>query len=225
MNIDSSQPKIPAISEIKYKKPIIFILVFALSCIVFIFREKVFEVFAYMEAMKISMPFTVALILICFKIVSAPLGFPGSPLTLLTGSLFGVWIGTLIAIIGNTIGALVAFLLARYVFRDYVQNKLLPKYSLLKKYSGRLESKPLATVVALRLIPLFPFNALNFLLGVTQIKVKDYFIGSLFGMIPGTFAYVYLGGSLRLLNPVSIGLAVLGLILLIYIGKYYEKRF
>ncbi len=207
------------------KKVAIFLLVCALSVTVYIFREKVFEIFAYMEAMKVSMPITVALILICFKIVSAPLGFPGSPLTLLTGSLFGVWYGTLIAIIGNTLGALAAFLLARYVFKDYVQSKLLVKYPLLNKYAERLESKPLATVVALRLIPLFPFNTLNFLLGVTKIKVKDYFIGSFFGMIPGTFAYVYLGGSLRILNPISITLAVLGLILLIYIGKYYEKRF
>lgn len=209
----------------KNKKFLTFILVCALSVTVFIFREKVFEIFEYMEAMKISMPVTVALLLICFKIVSAPLGFPGSPLTLLTGSLFGVWYGTLIAIIGNTLGALAAFLLARYVLRDYVQSKLLVKYPLLKKYSGRLEAKPFATVVALRLIPLFPFNSLNFLLGVTNIKVKDYFTGSFLGMIPGTFAYVYLGGSLRLLNPLSITLAILGLILLIYVGKYYEKRF
>lgn len=208
-----------------HKKKIVFFLVLALAICAFVFRQDIFDLLNYLEMVRYSMPIQVAIVLILIKIISAPIGFPGSPLTILTGALFGLWYGTLIALIGNTLGALAAFLLSRYVFGDYVQNRLLPKYNKLKDYSVRLESRPLVTVIALRLVPLFPFNSLNFILGVTNLSVRNYFIGSFFGMIPGSFAYVFLGGSIKLLSPLNITLAIIGLITLVYIGKYYEKKF
>ncbi len=171
------------------------------------------------------MPFLTALILIALKTVVAPLGFPGTPLTLLSGALLGNFFGTIAALIGNTLGATLAFLLSRYLLKEYFQKNLVSKYPKMRKYEERLEEKAFSTVVALRLIPLFPFNALNFLLGVSNIPVRTYALASFVGMIPGTALFVYFGESLRMLSVINIVFAVLGIATLTYLGKMYEKRF
>ncbi len=206
-----------------YKKILLFSTVVIFSILAFIYREKLLELFTQLEDQSKMTPFLVAGILITLKSIAAPLGFPGAPLTLITGSIFGVWIGTLVAIIGNTIGSTLAFLLARYIFQDKTR-ELISKYPRIEKYVARLEKHGLSTVLFLRLVPLFPFNIINFLLGVTPLPLRVYVVGSFVGMIPGTFLYVYLGGSLRMLSPLNIILSIIGIIALTLIGKYYEKR-
>jgi uncharacterized membrane protein YdjX (TVP38/TMEM64 family) len=207
------------------KKVLLVIFIVALSSVIFIYREEFLLFVQNLEQESVTMPFVSALILIGLKAISAPLGFPGTPLTLLAGSLFGNLLGTIIALIGNTIGASLAFLLSRYVLRDYVQKKFESTNPRIKAYDQKIKEKAVTTVIALRLIPLFPFNALNFMLGITSIPFRKYFIGSFIGMIPGTFAFVYFGESLRMLSPLNIALAITGIVLLTYLGKIYEKRF
>lgn len=168
--------------------------------------------------------FLAGVYLIFGKVIGAVLFLPGAPLTLLSGVLLGTFWGTIVAIIGNTIGAMLAFLLARYFLQNYVQNTLLKKYPKIDEYENHISRHGFKTVVFLRLIPLFPFNALNFILGVTQVRFKDYFWGTLIGIIPGTFAFVHFGESFRMLSPVNIGLAVLGIIGLSYIGKFWKLK-
>ena len=206
-----------------YKKILIFFTVIFFSLLAFIYREKLLELFTFLEAQGAVNPFLVACILITLQSIASPLGFPGTPITLVSGSIFGVWTGTLVAIIGNTIGSTLAFLLARYIFQDNAK-KLIAKHPKIETYVSRLETKGLSTVLFLRLIPLFPFNIVNFLFGVTPLPLRVYVVGSLVGMIPGTFLFVYLGGSLRALSPLNIALSILGIIVLTLIGKYYEKR-
>lgn len=207
-----------------YKKIILFSVVAILSVLAFIYHSALLELFKTLEHQSVMNLLLVAGILIALKSIAAPLGIPGTPLTLITGSIFGVWVGTLVALIGNTIGATLAFLLARYIFRDYGK-KLLAKYPKLEKYVDSLEKKGLSTILFLRLVPLFPFNAINFLLGVTPIPLWTYVIGSFVGMIPGTFLFVYLGGSLKMLSFWNIAFSIIGIIALTLIGKYYEKRY
>ena len=78
------------------------------------------------------------------------------------------------------------------------------------------------TVIFLRLVPLFPFNFLNPVLGVTEVKFKDYFFGTIIGIIPGTFVFVYLGESFKMLSIWNILLAVLGIFGLGYLGKIWK---
>lgn len=207
------------------KKVILFTVVAIASITIFIYHAELFSLLQSLEKEKTEMPFFVAFILILLKTTAAPLLIPGSPLTLLAGSLFGKFFGFIISVIGNNLGAALAFLLSRYVFYDYVQKNLLNKYPKIKSYSDRLETKGLSTVIVLRLIPLFPFNVLNFLLGVTNIPFRAYLVGTFFGMIPGTFLFVYFGESLRMFSVANILLAILGLGVLIYLGKLYERRF
>ncbi len=166
--------------------------------------------------------FTAAIYLIIGKAISGAAFIPGTPLTLLSGAVLGVFWGTIAAIIGNLIGAVIAFLIARYLLKNWVQKTLMKKYPKINEYENKLFSKGFYTVIFLRLVPLFPFNVLNFALGVTDVKFKDYFWGTAIGIIPGTIAFVYFGDSLKMLNIYSIVLAIAGIIGLGYIGKMWK---
>lgn len=116
---------------------------------------------------------------------------PGSVLTLGAGVLFGVIQGSIYVFFGATIGATCAFLVGRYLARGWISKKIAgnQKFSAIDKAVGKEGFK----IVALtRLSPVFPFNLLNYGLGVTGVSLKDYVLASI-GMIPGTMMYVYIG--------------------------------
>jgi uncharacterized membrane protein YdjX (TVP38/TMEM64 family) len=162
------------------------------------------------------------ILLILAKVFGAILFFPGAPLTLLAGGLLGTFWGTIVSLIGNILGAVLAFLIARYFLRDVVKEKVFSRYPKLKAYEEKFFKDGLRTVIFLRLVPLFPFNALNYALGVTRVRAKDYIIGTSVGIIPGTLAYTYFGESIAMLSPLNIAFALLAIIGLVYIGKRYE---
>jgi uncharacterized membrane protein YdjX (TVP38/TMEM64 family) len=154
--------------------------------------------------------------------------FPGTVLTIAAGVLFGTILGTLYTIIGATIGASLLFLISRYLGRSFISEVIENKYKKIKDYENKLEKQGFKVVVFLRLVPLFPFSILNFSLGLTKVKFKDYFLGTMLGIIPGSFALAYFGDSITELNYTSIIISSLLFILLIFspkIYKYFKKRF
>lgn len=163
-------------------------------------------------------------LLILAKILGAIFFIPGTPLTLLAGATLGLGYGVVISLIGNLLGAFAAFLIARFFLRDFVRAKVLSKYPKIMVYESRFLKKGFSTVVLLRLIPLFPFNALNYVLGITSVTFRDYAFGTAIGIIPGTIAYVYFGEALMMLSIIHIVTAFAAIIGLTYIGKYYERR-
>ncbi|MBD2200960.1 TVP38/TMEM64 family protein [Calothrix sp. FACHB-1219] len=116
---------------------------------------------------------------------------PGSILTLKGGCLFGVFWGSVYVIIAAIIGATLAFLIGRYLSRDWVA-KQLEKHPKFKAIDLAVAKEGWKIVLLTRLSPIFPFNLLNYAFGVTQVSLKDYILGSI-GIIPGTVMYVYLG--------------------------------
>ncbi|HYW51135.1 MAG TPA: TVP38/TMEM64 family protein [Gemmatimonadaceae bacterium] len=116
---------------------------------------------------------------------------PASLLTLAAGALFGVVRGTLFVLAGATLGALGAFLIARYLARDWVATKVQrdPRFAAIDR---AIAEQGRRVVFLLRLSPVFPFNVLNYALGLTQVRVADFLVASV-GMIPGTLLYVYSG--------------------------------
>jgi uncharacterized membrane protein YdjX (TVP38/TMEM64 family) len=116
---------------------------------------------------------------------------PGSILTLAAGALFGLWKGAVLAFIAATLGAAAAFLVGRHLARDFVHRRLGgdQRVAAIDRAIGDHGRK---IVFLLRLSPAFPFNLLNYLLGLTTVRFTDYLIASL-GMLPGTFLYVYYG--------------------------------
>jgi uncharacterized membrane protein YdjX (TVP38/TMEM64 family) len=116
---------------------------------------------------------------------------PGSILTLAAGALFGLWKGAVLAFIAATLGAAAAFLVGRHLARDFVHRRLGgdQRFAAIDRAISDHGRK---IVFLLRLSPAFPFNLLNYLLGLTTVRFTDYLIASL-GMLPGTFLYVYYG--------------------------------
>jgi len=122
---------------------------------------------------------------------------PGSALTLGAGALFGVVKGSLLVSVASTLGATAAFLVGRYLAREWVARKIAKneKFAAIDEAVGREGWK----IVGLtRLSPVFPFTLLNYAYGLTNVKLRDYFFASWIGMMPGTVMYVYLGALARL---------------------------
>jgi len=132
------------------------------------------------------------LIFALLYILATVFAFPGSVLTISGGILFGAAWGTLINLLSATLGASLAFLLSRYLGREFVARWTRGK---VQKLDEKIGQHGFYTVLTLRLIPLFPFNVLNYSLGITQVKFVDYFFASLLGMLPGAFVYTSLGGA------------------------------
>jgi len=121
---------------------------------------------------------------------AAVLFLPGSVLTLAGGALFGPVLGTLFNLIGATLGATLAFLIARYLAADWVERKTGGRMAQLK--TG-VEKEGWRFVAFVRLVPLFPFNLLNYALGLTRINLAHYILATFICMFPGALAYTYLG--------------------------------
>jgi uncharacterized membrane protein YdjX (TVP38/TMEM64 family) len=116
---------------------------------------------------------------------------PGAVLTLAAGALFGLVYGTIYTLAGATLGASLAFLVARYVARGAVEHRIAgnARFQAIDRAVGREGFK---IVALLRLSPVFPFNLLNYALGLTRVRFLDYFAASA-AMLPGTLLYVYYG--------------------------------
>ena len=169
---------------------------------------------------------------IVIYIIATVAFLPGSVLTLGAGVLFGVIKGSIYVFFGATIGATLAFLVGRYLARGWISNKIAgnQKFSAIDRAVGK---EGLKIVLLTRLSPIFPFNLLNYGLGVTGVSLKDYVLGSI-GMIPGTIMYVYIGslaGSIATIggdapdaNPIAQwAIRIIGFIATVAVTLYVTK--
>ncbi|MBI2798684.1 MAG: VTT domain-containing protein [Gammaproteobacteria bacterium] len=115
---------------------------------------------------------------------------PGAVLTLAGGALFGTIWGTVYSLTGATVGAVLAFLIARYIVSDWLAQRL---DATLPNLMRGIQAEGWKFVAFVRLVPIFPFNVLNYALGLTQIKFSHYVLASYVFMLPGAAAYSYLG--------------------------------
>ncbi|CAN0856492.1 TVP38/TMEM64 family membrane protein slr0305 [Linum grandiflorum] len=132
------------------------------------------------------------------------LAVPASVLTLGGGYLFGLPIGFVADSIGATVGAGAAFLLGRTLGRSIVVSKL-KDYPQFKSVAIATQRSGFKIVLLLRLVPLLPFNMLNYLLSVTPVPFPQYMLASWLGMMPITFGLVYVGTTLKDLSDVTHG--------------------
>ncbi len=153
---------------------------------------------------------------IAFFALGTVLFVPGAIFGLAGGVLFGpVW-GSVLNLIGATLGATLAFLAARYLAADWARRKAGGR---LDRLIAGVEAEGWRFVAFVRLAPLFPFNLLNYALGLTRIPLAQYVIASLICMAPGTIAFTYLGYAGRQAfaggeTLVRTGLIALGLLAL-----------
>lgn len=158
---------------------------------------------------------------VALYVVLTVLCFPGGVLTAAGGALFGTALGTLLAVIGATLGATAAFLLARRVGREQVEQIAGRRMDTMDRSLGR---RGFLAVIYVRLIPLLPFNLLNYVAGVTAIRVRDYVPATAVGIIPGAFAYAALGSSLG--DPASAEfIAAVAMIVVLAVGAPLIDRY
>jgi len=188
-------------------------------------REKLY---AFYEANTWSM----LLGFIGVYIVTVALSVPGATvLTLTAGALFGAVTGTLVVNVGATVGATLAFLAARFILHDWVESKFGHR---LKPFHAGFAKNALNYLLFLRLVPLFPFFLINLASGLTRIRTGTYIVGTLIGILPGSFVYAYAGANLAAIDslkdivsaPVLGAFALLGLFALIpaLYQKYKARR-
>jgi uncharacterized membrane protein YdjX (TVP38/TMEM64 family) len=146
--------------------------------------------------------------------LSTVLFVPGSALTIAGGALFGpVW-GTLWNVTGATLGATLAFITARYVASDWVSRRTGERLAQLIR---GVEEEGWRFVAFVRLVPLFPFNLVNYAFGLTRISLGEYVLASFVCMAPGAIAYTYVGyagrqAAGRSAGAIRNGLIALGLL-------------
>jgi uncharacterized membrane protein YdjX (TVP38/TMEM64 family)/rhodanese-related sulfurtransferase len=115
---------------------------------------------------------------------------PGSVITLAGGALFGPVLGTFYNLTGATLGAVLAFLISRYIASDWVADKAGGR---VRQLINGVEGEGWRFVAFVRLVPLFPFNLLNYALGLTKIRFLHYLLATYVFMLPGAIAYTYVG--------------------------------
>ena len=134
-------------------------------------------------------------------IAVAALSLPGAAiLTLAAGALFGNLAGLIMVSFASSIGATLAFLVSRFLLRDYIQNKFGDK---LKAINAGVEKEGAFYLFTLRLVPVFPFFVINLAMGLTPIKTLAFYLVSQVGMLPGTFVYVNAGTQIGRLESLQ----------------------
>jgi len=149
---------------------------------------------AAIEAYHGAHPLETAAIFFAVYVVVTGLSLPGAAiLTLVGGAIFGLLWGVVIISFASSIGATLAFFASRYLLRDWVQGRLGDK---LKAINAGVEREGPFYLFAMRLVPAFPFFAINLLMGLTPIKARTFYAVSQLGMLAGTIVYVYAGTQL-----------------------------
>jgi uncharacterized membrane protein YdjX (TVP38/TMEM64 family)/rhodanese-related sulfurtransferase len=179
----------------------------------FLFRDRLDP--AALEAWVAGAGAAGPLLFIVIYALATVLFLPGAALTLVGGALFGPVAGTLYNLTGATIGAVIAFLAARHLAADWVRDRAGPR---LDGIMGGVETEGWRFVAFTRLVPLFPFNLLNYVLGLTRIPLAQYALASALFMLPGAIVYTYLGYAGREALAGSEGLLQKGLIALSLLG-------
>lgn len=167
---------------------VLFAAVTAAVVVAYLYRGQINA--AALEAWVTNAGALGPLLFIALYAAATVLFLPGSLLTLAGGALFGpVW-GTLYNLAGATLGAMLAFLVARYLARDWVRQRA---SGFLKKLLDGVDAEGWKFVAFVRLVPLFPFILLNYALGLTRIGLVAYVAASFVFMFPGALAFTYLG--------------------------------
>ncbi|KAG2697151.1 hypothetical protein I3843_07G091900 [Carya illinoinensis] len=200
-------------SALRISLLLLLLVAIATACI-FLPIEKILKDFLVWVKQDLGPwgPFVLAIAYIPLTVLVVP----ASVLSLGGGYLFGLPVGFAADSIGATLGATAAFILGRTIGRSYVTSKL-KNYPKFQSVAIAIKGSGFKIVLLLRLVPLLPFNVLNYLLSVTPVHMGEYMLASWLGMMPITFALVYVGTTLKDLSDVTHGWNEVSTIRLVFI--------
>jgi len=173
-------------------------------------------------------PVTARLIYVAFYIIGTVALLPGTVLSFAGAVLFGPYVGTLYTWVGATL----AYLMARALGRDFVERLFGGRFA---AFDRRIREHGFTGLLLIRLLPLFPFNAVNFGCGLTGIRLRDYVLATAIGIVPGTFVYQFLfakfgrrilteGLRLEYLADPELWLAIGLFAAFVIVGKWLSRR-
>ncbi|MFP3357455.1 TVP38/TMEM64 family protein [Planococcus sp. SIMBA_143] len=147
--------------------------------------------------------------------------FPASVLSIAGGLAFGAWMGTFYTIIGATLGAMLSFLVAKVVGRSIVTKEWTGNAA---KFQRQMEQNGFLYVLLFRLIPVINFDLISYMAAIAKVRFASFALATLIGIIPGTFAYNFLGSSFVSGNPKIIAAAVAVFIILTVVPILIRNR-
>ncbi|MGD0211529.1 MAG: TVP38/TMEM64 family protein [Desulfomonilia bacterium] len=152
------------------------------------------------------------LVFIAIYVAAVIAALPGAVITIAAGVIFGSFAGVVLVSIASTIGASLAFIIARYLARDFIVQKF-SNHETFKKLDHMSRRHGVIIVAIARLIPIFPFNIINYGFGLTSVPISTYVFWSWLCMLPGTVLYVV--GTDAVVSGISNGKAPWLLILIV----------
>ena len=211
----------------KKSKLLVFAIIAAATAAFFIFDLKQYFSLDYFKSQRdvidayvAAKPLQAGLIFFAIYVVVTGLSLPGAAImTLIGGAVFGLLWGTVLVSFASSVGATLAFLASRFLLRDWVQSKFGDK---LKPINDGVAKEGAFYLFALRLVPAFPFFAVNLLMGLTSIKTLTYYWVSQLGMLAGTIVFVYAGTQL---GAFKIGAGLIFAFVLLGVFPLIAKKF
>ncbi|MBU0497152.1 MAG: TVP38/TMEM64 family protein, partial [Candidatus Thermoplasmatota archaeon] len=167
---------------------ILFVLILLFSVYLLGINDHLLNLQPWIQSFGIWAP----LLFLIIYIGAVLIALPATPLGIIAGIMFGSLFGISLIIFGATIGAVLCFIIARYFARNAVE-QWLKNHKKFQQLDGLIHTHGTIIVILTRLVPLFPFNLLNYGFGLTKISFKTYLIWTFLGMIPGTIVFV--GGA------------------------------
>jgi uncharacterized membrane protein YdjX (TVP38/TMEM64 family) len=206
------------------KQRILLYAIIALSIILIIWFSRSTLQFDPQEIRNwiLSFGLLAPLIYIVIYTIRPLIFFPASILSIAGGLAFGAAMGTVYTMIGATLGAILSFLLARKLGKRVTEKQWKGKF---KKIQNQLEKNGFYYVLFLRFIPVLNFDLISYIAGVSSVRLTAFFFGTVIGIIPGTFAYNFLGSSLISGSPKVIITAIIMFLLVMLIPILIKKRF
>ena len=191
-----------------YKKLIIAGVIVLLIILFFSFNLQQYLTLGYLQQSRDTFQALYAehifLVLVSFfalYVVVVAINFPGAAvMTLAGGALFGFWAGLVLVSFASSIGATLACMVARYLFRDWTQSKLGNWYD---KVNSGIEKEGSFYLFTMRLIPAIPFFVINLGMALTRMRLITFYWVSQVGMLPGTAVYVNAGRHLGQISRIS----------------------
>lgn len=217
----------------RYRKVVIFTFIIIIG----LFLNRKFQLSSYLtdsnnlreiiNFVDNNYRFSIVLYLVFTIIGSSILALPGVTFAVVASGFFGPWLGSFYCLIGTTIGAILSFLLGRYLLKDFIE-ELVKRNERLYNIIFQIDSEEEILILMItRLLPIFPFNLQNFAYGISNISVIKYAMGTFLFMIPGIIIFSL--GTAGIINSEGRNgiflIALLIVFLMVIIGVYLYKKY
>jgi len=201
------------------RKRIIFVLLFSVISLVFIVYFKLYDISILRKLIESRGILTPIIFLILCSI--RPLLFlPVGIFSTLGGLIFGAFLGTVYTLIGSILSSILGYYIARKFGKDLVDKLLKGRYKNIRLTSNK---NGFIVTFIMRVVPILPFDAVSYICGLSEIRFKDYFLGTFLGIIPGTFIYSYFGSAVNNVYSKKFLISLFLLILLSLIPLIFKN--